>query len=322
MVARRRKPKSVAGVPKPSSIIGKPAKTKTKAIRSNAISVFKLAKQVKALQMSQYGAKQSNIQNLVVDYLTPTASAPLLFDTTDFTCYRSALNNQGCQVYQEDAVGTVPGASGFNIQDWFGNPFWERQNQDVIDTGKYLPLYVKYTIRIEGQRSLDNTRVRFDLFSAKSKAIVPSQGGAPSGNVVMPSALVHMHDMANPTKNKLNPFYFTKYGSKTYFINSTKTDPNTKGTTGNIFYHTFVVRPKKPRMQAMTNPFNPELGNPEVPDGNYGPLNVSVDQPLWCMISTDDESAIGDRVQINISRHCVWRDGQGAAPLYGGVTTV
>lgn len=310
---------SVAGVPKPNTVIRKKPKSKHGAIRKNAVSVYKLAKQVNQLKMSQYGSVQRNMQNLVVSSLVPTASAPLLFDTTDFSCFRNASGNQGCQVYQVTPANTVLPASGFNIQDWAGNAYWSRQNADICDTGKYLPLYVKYTIRITGNRSLDNTRIRFDLFSARAKAVVPT-AGASANNVVLPGALVHLKNMANPTLNRLNPTYFKCYTSKTIFINSQNSpQSNTSAggnNTANIRYYTFIVKPRRPKYQALSNPDNPQDPTPEVSDGNFGPLNVPIDSPLWMLISTDDATSLDDRVEIQINRECKWRDSQGSANLY------
>jgi len=323
MVAYRKKPyrkKYVAGVPRPNKVIRKKPKTKHAAIRTNATSVYKLAKQVNSLKMSQIGSVQRNMQNLVATQLIPTATAPLLFDCTDFSCFRSASGNQGCQVYQVTATNTVLPASGFNIQDWSTNPYWSRQNQDICDTGKYMPIWCKYTIRIEGQRALDNTRIRVDLFSARAKAIIPSTSTPVNNNVVLPAGLVHLKNMADPTLNRLNPTFFKKYRHKTILINSAKTDPVT-GVGGNISsnirYHTFTVCPKKMKYQGLSNPDNPQDPTSEILDGNFGPLNVPIDSPFWCLISTDDASQLdGDRVSIKINRECKWRDSQGSAYLY------
>lgn len=312
--------KTVAGVPRPNKVIRKKPKTKHAAIRTNATSVYTLAKQVNALKMSQHGSMQRNMQNLVVNQLIPTATAPLLFDCTDFTCFRGASGNQGCQVYQVTPTNTVLPASGFNIQEWDANPYWARQNADICDTGKYMPIWCKYTIRIEGQRALDNTRIRIDLFTARSKALIPSGNVGPNTNIVLPTALIHLKNMADPTLNRLNPTFFKKYKSKTILINSSNQDPNTGvggNTSSNIRYHTFTVCPKKMKYQGVSNPDNPQDPTAEVTDGNYGPLNVPVDSPFWCLISTDDGSALdGDRVSIKINRECKWRDSQGSAYLY------
>jgi len=323
MVAYQKKPyrkKYVAGVPRPNKVIRKKPKTKHAAIRTNATSVYKLAKQVNSLKMSQHGSMQRNLQNLEATQLIPTATAPLLFDCTDFTCIRAGATGQGCQVYQVTPTNTVLPASGFQISDWSSNPYWSRQNQDIVDTGKYLPVWVKYTIRVEGQRALDNTRIRVDLFTARSKALIPSGNVGPNTNIVLPTALIHLKNMADPTLNRLNPTFFKKYKSKTMLINSAKTDPNTGvggNTSSNIRYYTFTICPKKMKYQGASNPDNPQDPTAEVPDGNFGPLNVPVDSPFWCLISTDDGSSLdGDRVAIKINRECKWRDSQGSAYLY------
>lgn len=308
---RKYRRKAVAGIPPPRKVAPKPKKDTKSGVRQNAESVHKLALAVKKLQMSQYGGIQKNVQNSN-NSLYPTAQYPLLFDCTDFTCYRNygVVNQQGCRVYQY-GVGGLSAVGGWNIQDFLGNPYHERENYDQVDTGRFLPISVKYTIRIEGVRSLDNTRIRLDVFQARSKSIV--QSSVASGQVLLPTGLIHLDNMADPTQNRLSSVYFKKYFTKQVFINSTKTDPDTKGTTGNIKYISFMIRPKKPRTQAQTEPNNPQDADPEITEGNYGPLNVPVDQPLWALISTDDRTALGDAVKIDMSRSCVWRDGQGQA---------
>jgi len=186
-------------------------------------------------------------------------------------------------------------------------------NRDIVDTGKYLPVQVNYRIRVEGISSLDNTRVRLDVFQAKSRAVI--QSSTTADQQLLPTGLQHLNNMANPTLNRLNSVFFKKYLSKQVFINSTKTDADTKGTTGNIKYIYFSVRPKRLRTQGETNPATPQDETPEVANGNWGPLNVPIDEPLWALLSTDDRTSIGDSVRVTMSRTCIWRDHIGSSTL-------
>jgi len=182
-----------------------------------------------------------------------------------------------------------------------------------VDTGKYLPVEANYTIRVEGLQSLDNTRVRIQVFQAKASTLIP--GTSTSDVLVLPTGLKHLGNLADPTINRLNPVFMREYKKlgRTMFINSTKTDDQTKGTTGNIFYHRFTIHPKKMKFQGETLPNTPNDPQAAPRDGQFGPLQISPDSPLWMIISTDDiTGAIGDAVSVRVSRRVVWRDPLGS----------
>jgi len=296
-------------------------KTKKRAkdyTASNARAINSLSRSIAKLKMSQYGRIQQNLQT-ANGPITPTANYPVLFDATDFSCFRSGPPAaQGCQMWQYNALGQLTTTGGFNIQDNLGNPYWENQNNDIVDGGCFFPTYVKYFIDVQGLPSLDNTRVRFDFFSVKSSSQIQSTTSA--NLVTLPTGLQHLDNMATPHLNRINPIFFKRYLTKTIFINSTKGDPNTKGTTGNIHKFSVVLRPKKPRYQAISTPNtpnDPDLATPELAtSGQYGPYNVPTTAPLWCLVSTDDlVASVSDRVQVTISRKCIWRDSIGSAKL-------
>lgn len=318
--ARRSTKRSMGGRRKPRVAAPPPKKTVKTYVRKNAYKIADLKRDVRFLKMARYGAVQINFQK-TDRTLIPTKSRPVLFDMMDFTCRRAAAPpapaSSGAILYQYNALGTAPiAASTWHINSTLAtNPYWLGQNRDIPDTGKYLPLSAHYVFRVEGNPSLDNTRVRLQVFSVKPRTYVPNS--VASNNLVLPTALNNLENMASPTENRLSRVHFKCYADKWLFLNSSKTNDDTKGTSANIKYKSITVNPKKKkvRTQAVTNPETPMDPDAEFPDGNFGPLNVPITTPLWCLISTDDESAVLDSVEVGISRRVAWRDPIGGAPL-------
>lgn len=294
--------------------------------------INRLSKQMYQMQMATYGQVQQNFHSTNREII-PTALYPCCVDLTDFTSVRRINNivvSNGCRVFQ--ATTGPPGyapVSAWEPTAAAQNLYWNNQNNDAPDTGKYLAMSCTYFIDVEGVPNLDNTRVRFDVVAQRKDADIPrvTSSGAPDIPRVLPFTLEHLTNLAEPHKNRINPIYFKKYFSKTLFLNSSKSNADTKGTTSNIQRFSFTLHPKKVMQQKDTNPriqgipeVDPNTGDielpPEVQWGNFGPLNVSPDQPLWLIISTDDQTAVtGDKVQVKMSRRVVWRDHVGAANL-------
>lgn len=289
--------------------------------------VNSLSKKVFKLQMSSYGKIQQNYQ-VLAEPLIPTATAPLCLDLTDFTCRRPEDPGayQGARVYQHLAGAVLPTTpSNWSIAGNVDNFYWQNQNRDQPDTGAYLAMNCTYLVEVTGVNALDNTRIRFDVVSQRDVVAPPiSADLGPNFNHYLPDTLVFMKHLAEPmeqTGNRINPIYFKKYFTKTVFINSTKTDTATKGTTANSMRFSFRLKPNKLCSQLITFPkvgglsSNPLSPQPEIERGNFGPYNVSPHQPLWLIVSTDDRSALGDAVQVKIGRRVVWRDHVGSANL-------
>jgi len=319
--ARKYKPKLYRGRRrKPSVAAPAPKKTVKTYVRKNAFKIADIKRDVRFLKMARFGSIQINFQK-TDRTLIPIKTRPVLFDMMDFTCRRDAAPpapaSSGCLCYQYNVAGSaVQAASTWHINSTLAaNPYWLGQNRDIPDTGKYLPVSAQYTFRIEGNPSLDNTRVRLQVFAVKSRTYVPNS--VASNNLVLPTALNNLENMANPVENRLSRVHFKCYADKWVFLNSSKTNDDTKGTSANIKYKSIKVNPKRKhlRNQAVSNPETPMDPDAEFPDGNYGPLNCPITEPLWCLISTDDESSLLDSVEVTISRRVVWRDPIGMAPL-------
>lgn len=315
-------------------------------VRSNSMAINTLARKVKSLQMSQYGPIQTNFQvpNATFAHLTPTAALPILTDLCDFTCSRVPGEQQnGCKFFQYNAGGNLTQGSMYSFAGLTDNPYWRNYNQNQPgEIGVYLPISATYTISIEGNPSLDDTRVRFDVFTQRTKPLLQSAGTLPANQgLVLPRALNHMANMATPEVNRINRQYFKPYFTRVFYINSSKT-ATTKGTTGNTARFRFTIRPKKPRKQLIVTGPSPtvddiltaqqeiedalndhldesehssthddiELTAPPAKVGlDFGPFNTVLGSQLWMLISTDDITATGtDAVNVKVSRHVKWRD--------------
>ena len=299
---------------------------KAKIDNQQSAIINKLSKQVHSLQMAKYGKVQQNYHTLRTALL-PTGAKPCCLDLTDFTCYRTVTpgevgaTSDGAIVYQHTGGNLPSEISKWTVVPYQDNYYWNVQNLDAPDGGAYLAMNATYFVEVQGINALDNTRVRFDVISQKASGIIDQPGAQLQ---VLPNTLKYMKHLAQPmgaNSNRINPVYFKKYFSKTVFINSQPPSEQTTGfkthaTTANIIRFSFKLKPNKLCTQRKTNPTvsNIDPQNAE-PRGNFGPYNVHPCQPLWLVISTDDQSTIGDAVQVNISRRIMWRDPVGQAIL-------
>lgn len=288
-------------------------------------SIMKLQKSVKQLDLKSKGPMLKNYQTMAAQQIVAT-DRPLMFDLTDFTCQNADLPQDGCRVWQSNGATPpiVAPVSTFSIGQQAANPFWSNQNRDIVSGGSFTPIYGKLTLKFTGRPHLVDTRIRVDLVSYRPSAI---RANAPlNPTLIMPNALTHLEDLATPNLNRINRTFFNVIQTKFCYINSAVGDPavanSVKGTTSNTKYLTFEVRPKKTRYQSRTYPLAGDLvsaNNPDVEPANgaFGPTNCPIDAPLWCIISSNAPSTQGaDRVLVNISRTCVWRNpGPGGASL-------
>lgn len=313
-----RKKKVSAKKPKPTA--ARKSYQRARAINSNARAIAAVKRELK-------GPVQKNFQKLE-RVIIPVATRPIAFDATDFTCKNTSVvlggtpqvggtTSTGCRLYQYDTTVPTPVlqyVSNWQKTSFTGNPFWAGMNQDIPDGGCYTPLRVTYNIKVTGVPAIKDCRVRVDLFAAKPRAYIP---GTVPLDVCMPVALKHMGNMADgDVFNRINRDYFKVYKTKTIYMNSTRvTQGNPIATTANSRWFKLHIHPKKDRTQNVTNPIDPLDPRPEVAEGNFGYLQTPLDEPLWMMISTTDQSGGTDTVVVDITRECVWRDKTGSAKL-------
>jgi len=306
-VKRRTYRKKAVAVPK------KP-KTKSRYIRSNALQINKMHRQIKSLQMAKYGSVQRNFQTSAL--LTPFALRPIITDICNVACSRIG-GGDGARFYQYDA-GPVPSLQ--NIGGWAvsDNVFRSGENVDVPDTGKYLLKRVRLVMRFQGTPSARDTRIRVDLFSVRGGAIGQTVGN----NAVFPGAVNQLNNLSNPEINKLggNP-YLKVWATKWLYLSSSRNmtgGPDAPGpaVTGNSGYLSFTIQPKggKLRNQDITAP---TVGQdpPGVGGGDWGVFNSPRTEPLWLCISSSDSNPVDGVTTFQASRTCTWADHVGKAGL-------
>ena len=318
----RRPPVRKSAYRKKAVAVPKVKRTVRKYTRSNALAINKLSRQVKFLNQARYGSIQSNFQ--VSPLMSPLASRPILTDIMDFTCRRAT--SAGALFAQYDASLTNVSTVG-NWTPSTNNHFMSGQNADIVDTGKYLALSCKVTMRFQATPSVIDTRIRVDLFSVKAHAIQQVLSGQPLFS--MPTALIQLQDLANPEKNKLggNP-YLKVWATKWLYLSSSRNGPATPGTgqqnpgpavTGNSGYLSFNIAPKggKLRNQEVTVPATPQDISTVI-DGDFGPFQIPQSEALFLLISSSDPSVTGtpaNVVTVQCSRSIRWRDAIGRAAL-------
>lgn len=291
--------------------------------------INKLSEQVYQLQMAKYGKVQMNFQTMT-DPLIPLADYPITFNLNDISCKRTTAGGtdtfSGCRFYQADTSQHVQGLPNLFKVNTQNNIYWNRLNNDGVDTGGYYLDSVRYFFNIKGRPNLDDTRVRIDIIAQKPGTIsaetIPT---GTTGNLVptiLPWTLPYMGNLVGGVKNRINSLHFKKYMSKTFYLNSQPAATSSvHPTTSNSQNWSFTIKPNKPILQKQTYPiYTPGVTGPTVIDSPYGPDNISSHlTPLHCIISTDDlTAAAGDQVNVTISRRCVFRDMMGSALLNVG----
>lgn len=291
--------------------------------RNNSRAINTLARDIKYLKMSQYGSIQRNFHtsNLMVPY----ANQPILTDIMNFSA-RTASDPGAKFVQYNNASPPVIG----DVGNWTPstNLFYSGQNVDIPDTGKYLALSCKVTLRFQATPSVTDQRIRIDLFSIKATAIQQNQAGTPFYS--MPQGLLQLTDLANPEKNKLgsNP-YLKVWATKWLYLSSSRNAGPAPGAgvqnpgpavTGNSGYLSFFINPKngKLRTQDITVPATPS-DTATIPDGNWGAFNVPQSEPLFLLISSSVPNSPGvpptNNVSVQCSRSVKWRDPIGKSSL-------
>lgn len=284
---------------------------------------------IKSLSKRMYGSIQcslvKNVENLRVDQ-----THPILWDISDATCVTITPAQQGGGIYQRQFVAPNDVAIVSHFQsppNLASNPFTKKWQIDRPGSGKYLLEHVNMVICLEGRPNLGNKRVRFQVFTAKGSALVPNPASAPSDSLVLPDALEYLNHLADfsASPNLLPAKYFRTLYDRTVVINSAPANtPITGGTqathptTLNKRYIRFSYRRPRLITQSTTYPVVQSLANAtpvtELTGGWYGPLNRSLNSPVWAIISCDDtDSALNPgSLSVTISKYSKWRDPTGA----------
>ena len=333
------------GAPKKAVPVPRKRKTFKTHVRTNALAINRIARVQRQLKAMTYGSVQEGYHTLNVDSIIVHREKPILMDLGDFTRYRQVSNVQtiGARVYtlaqaqdynvlsNPNSYDVVPEAYWKN-QTFQNSPYFMGRQEDIVDTGKYLPMFGSYTFKIRAASLLAPVKVTFTMFTVRAKAMIPLPLGMQERRN-LPAGLVNLRRMADPTENRMSRQFFKVYKTQTVWVNPVRPWPGDITTASVVDgtgyspvaekFHTITIRPKKVRTQDITNPDDPSDPTPEAPDGNYGHHQVTHDTPLWLLIScTDMETVNGGApgqnmgvnqfVTVDCTRVVKWRDHIGA----------
>ena len=286
-----------------------------------------------------YGSVQTGHHHWAVQDLVVSAHSPLLMDLGDFSReYQvGSTLKVGAKIFtisplSSEVITATHWTKGLN------NSFFTGQNSDIVDGGKYKPLSGKYTFKISCSGNLITTRVTIHTFVMRPSNMHPATSNVQTRS--MPQALKNLTEMADPTVNTFQNNKFIKlYSSKTIIFQPHKyQDHFSMGAAAGASQHDgptieklhyLNVYPKKVREQEYTIPIDAQDPTSEIPDSDFGHLNVPEGVPYWCLISCDHptrneghtdstnhlhhNSDASQQVRITASRVVTWRDHIGAA---------
>ena len=284
-------------------------------------SLYRAQKQIKAMT---YGSVQTGLHELVNNaQLQLSKDHPYLWDMTDCTRQNTLVTQGGVPVTRNgahiyslgidpvtNAVGTVQ--NSYWVRQHVNNPYFKELN-DIPDTGKYLPLYAEYNIKIKAFNVTRPITVTFHMFVARPQTM--TQVGTDLNNKMLPASLPSLTNLADPLESVFPVQYFKLYSKRTVKIYPMHNAQNHE-------FHKnlkICVKPKGERNQDYTTPVSPLDATGELPAGNFAHLNCPITEPYWCIASTDipfvaiSDSQTNPYVQMNMSRRVVWRDHIGSS---------
>jgi hypothetical protein len=296
-------------------------------VRSNALAVNSINRELKLMKLRLHGKYQTNRQHFDVEKPTQRYSYAIPLD--QFDCHRTInkVDSTGtpyvgtvvgtCCFKCDMQTGTTFGAlsgndSKFPLENLDGtegliNPMWQGNNMSIPDGGQYFCHGASYNVEIEGVA--DNRYITFRMFSVLPAGFIKSSGfdvladvnSVQFNQTLMPNCMRFMNDMARPSGATFPKNRFKVYWEKRIYLNSkTHSDGNqTQATTSGRRSFKFNINPNKVVKQHFATPndvndpgaasskTSATTFNNQFPFGPFGPSNRPVFDPLWLMYSTD-----------------------------------
>ena len=281
--ARKSTARRASGIAK-KRYINKPVARLLKADRKprappvkNASAITLLSKQVKSLQLGQYGSKQHQMQHVELSSDTattlPTQTTPLAFMFNSF--YNQTKILQGSIVASNPVVTDV---ASFNKQTFdvdIDNAFqWnEFENQDLVSTTEYLPVYSKLKITFAGKILSTRTapvRFRVTLFKLKNQPMVTS-----AKNFNMPYGLGAYWHMCQDDVTKKN--YFSKKYHTVLMDKWLTIVPPTPHLTSQVVYRTLELPYSFGSLKPVT------FDKQALPATQTVYTNIPQEDVIWCL---------------------------------------
>jgi len=275
-------------------------KTPVRCCSRNKNAIMVLSKQVKALQNSKFGDKQSIFMTTKLTDAVglPTADAPCAFMLNDFynnhPVYRGTIDGNGHAGNITVATWDKPTYKS-GLQDAY--EWTARMNTDSVSTIEYLPisrkLFMNFSYTIPA--GTVPVRVRVTIFKTKKQPLATS-----IVNYSMPYALGAYRYMCVPAgadyRNIFSPRYHTVIQDKWITLRSPSTG-TLKSTRSIAIPYAFPQKSLKPDFT-------------DSPTGQKLWTNLPQDECVWCLISSSELSPT-IVTEINMSSYCSFRDKHG-----------
>lgn len=301
------------------------AKTTRTYVRKNAYAVNRLMRDVRYLKRARHGEVQTNLQ-ILTRPLRPTATQPCFCVVNDIQADNPVSGNSGAPWYQLNAGGASTIISNFQRNN---DTYYNLQNNDIVDTGSFYLSGLKLTFRllavptltpsVPEDAQISNKRIRIDIFKQRSRALKTPISLGDIQQLPAVNAQTRLSNMATPTLNKINPYYFQLIATKFVYMNPSKVDPLDKGTSSALKYVSMTVPFKH------LGKFTQQVSDPSTPQDpagpGYGVSNFPIHQRIWCMVSSDvgptqnPANPNESYIEVSCQRCVTWRDSIGSASL-------
>jgi hypothetical protein len=286
------------------------------AIRRNTTAITSLKQQIYGPLQTQRSA--SSIFNVV-------ATRPICFQ----------VNNPGYGQFGPQLLAEHSGDDHVNAIGHFtltnqNLMTADRDNDHRVNGPSLLLKEVDLQFRFTGY--LDDTRIRVDII--RQKKAIPGHVWNPNQvfGTFMPHLMPYMQNLAGFTSNEIDRSVFQILATRKVYINSKGSanaadlleDRNTiDGSTVNTKYCNINLKMNKVCKQLDSSVdeadgadnFGLDAHDEDNSDarGSYAFDNQHPLANIWCIVSTDDQTAFGsivsgDAVNVSILRKCVWRD--------------
>lgn len=283
----------------------KPPNKKVSCCKKNKSAIFTLAKQVKSLQLSQYGQLQSHTQFVTLSGSgnLPTSSKPLAF----------AVNNFYDQMIYRGDIVSAPAptlyAATFTNTQAFDRPDtqatdlapeyqWNyKRNLDTVSNDRYLPIYSKLNIAFKATVTATTPPAFARVTILKLKPFVQSN----KFNCSIPGALGAYRNLAvragNPNRNYFNPKYHEIIADRWVKIEDKNVNNSGESKIVEKFLNFSYKHPPKPiSINIAGSPAGQEFWS-----------NVPTHEQVWCLISMG-QFADDILTQVAIMKYDTWRD--------------
>ena len=306
----------------------KPVASKMKKPRARATvdkrqtsAIMTLSKQVRSLQLMQYGDTQYQYQfiklrpsvDLSYSQQLPSMQHPVFFAANSFylntPVYRAEVNPAGYSQfpqlvdYDNGGIPMIFQKQEFNVNLDDRYQWNQVNNLNTVSKVEYLPISMKYKFRFLGKIAHNKglqtpIRYRITLFTTKATPVSNS-----IKDYILPSAAAGYRFLCVDDPENRQHFHkgYHKIISDRFVTFTPPTDPSSVAQINTLveMQHAFPAKLLKPNIQKLPV---------DISNQRFW-TNIAPEDTIWCMISSNlDNENWKIAPQINVQRTLVWRD--------------